>query len=61
MKKRPAPQGAGRLPPAEMVHPQDADVDFVTQDLFHQPTLESNDVAERLVITPFPEGADYAG
>lgn len=60
MTLRKTPVGTGRLPPRDMIVPEDADVDFVTQDLFHQPTLESNDIAERLVITPFPEGADYA-
>lgn len=36
------------------------DIDFITHDLFHQPTLTENDIAERLVIEPFAEGATYA-
>lgn len=42
----------------ERHNPEEAlDIDFITHDLFHQPTLTENDIAEKLVIEPFPEGA----
>ncbi len=43
--------------PNEMRSSQDSDLDFITHDLFHQPTLDENDIADRLHIEPFFEGA----
>ena len=49
-----------RLLPFEMIVTMTSDFDFITHNLFHQPTLTENDIAERLHMEPFYEGATYA-
>jgi hypothetical protein len=46
-----------KLPGYDLTSTHNDDFDFVTHDLFHQPTLDENDIADQLVIEPFPEGA----
>jgi hypothetical protein len=60
MKSRQEPAGLSKLPSAELCEVGSEDIDFVTQDIFHQPTLSENDIADQLRIEPFPEGATHA-